>query len=198
MRTFKLPTKAIKLFLLTSIFISCTSIEKQRTSGLLVDASSFSTKLDLTVDGKNQSVDVHIVATKFANIRLDISSAFGINVASIALDDGHLSYFIHSNLEYYSGKYHPKVIIGGVQMPVTLLELTWFLFDIAPEGWVCEKTANTLSSCARNDIKIHWQEINKKSRKINVHAKESQAQIYIKSSEHNIKVDKDIFRIAKP
>ena len=140
----------------------------------MVDASSFSTKVDLAIDGKNQSMDIHIVATKFANIRLEITSAFGINVASIALDNEHLSYFIHNNSEYYSGKYLPEAI-GGIQLPITILELTHLLFDTEPEGWVCKKTANTLSSCTNDHVTVHWQKVGKKNRKINIHTKNAKA-----------------------
>ncbi len=141
-------------------------------------------------------MNINIVATKPSKIRLEVSTTLGINIASIALDNTHLTYYIHRMDEYYSGTEQLKSI-GGLEFPFTLSSLIYFLFNENPGDWDCTKSDNTLLSCNKKDVEVAWKNKNKKIL-IDIKSKTSEASLYINNVSHNKMVGIEVFRIPKP
>ena len=184
------------LLSLTSSLSSCSSIKISRFEGDIV-ADNFIATAKFLHDQKEHIVNVQIVATKNNQVRMEFSSKLGINLASLALYNDYLSYYIHGSHEYYSGK-NDIESFGEFDIFISLNNLVDFLYEKVPVGFSCTKENGKLLSCHQADTLVSFKTKKDSGRLIDFKNKKTYFQIYIKNKEPNIKVNKDIFKIKKP
>ena len=203
--------KTIKLFLLTSFFISCSSTEKGQVANL-IPASKFSTKAKISMkDKKPLSANLDIViAKREKKMRMEASTILGINLASIVLDNSHLSYYLHRTDEYYSGEAtglklslnehsSNNKLVENTGLPLTFFQIKSLLNKEKPSDWNCTEENKTFIFCKAEDFDVTYQEKNKKLL-IKVIDEEGafELSLYVKKTNQNEMVREDIFIIPKP
>ncbi|MBX9767214.1 MAG: hypothetical protein K2X47_08085 [Bdellovibrionales bacterium] len=106
------------------------------------------------VHEKSQVVLAEIIAERPQSLRMDFHTSLGNSLASFAIAEGKMSYWVPSQRKYYSGPISPEAFEGLLKTRVNPSWIIRALFekDLEKDGWTCGRDGSgILLQCRKED-----------------------------------------------
>ena len=150
-------------------------------------------------------MNIDIAAKAPSKLRMEVTTPLGIHLASFALNENTVTYYLPKQKKYHKGKARPwtmRPIIGMNLEPQRIIDL---LFDREPpsDKWECERDKETalLSECRNKQgtITMKWIRRRKDTRVVDVSAPRADIQLYVSDFEPKVEgKDSELFVVKKP
>jgi outer membrane lipoprotein-sorting protein len=145
-------------------------------------------------------VNADFFAEKPDQMRMDITTPLGMHVASVALNNGKMTYIVPQKKAFYEGAPTSEAFARTLNFALDPKLIMNVLFDqpVEAKGWTCTAEASFVSECSQKNFKITW--ANRKSKEKTVVITHAQYQVELKF--HNFSVPQslkpEMFTIKKP
>ena len=161
------------------------------------------------VKDKSQVVLAEIVAEQPERVRIDFHTSLGNSIASFAIADQKMSYWVPSQKKYYSGPLSSAAFQGLLSTRVDPSWIVHALFEKNLErlGWVCGRDSRgILSQCRKEDARgpaFHGESLKFLSREgtrrvVEYEAESVLVKLSLSGETLNEKYPDKMFQIARP
>lgn len=144
-----------------------------------------------------------VVAIRPYQLRIEVTSSFGIPLASFALSEGRFGLALPRQKKFYQGTSGPNALKPVIP---TRLDPRWivdFLFDAAPSdtSWKCERDEkHFLKACDNSAEKVHvvWTERERQRRVIRITTQQLELELSVGSFQPNVQGSSSMFVLSRP
>lgn len=150
---------------------------------------------------KTNIVYVDMIAERPKNLRMEVTTSFGMNVAVLAMNSETLSLAIVPQRKFFSGKSGAHVLEPLIHISLDPKFLVDFIFDAEPPApWKCTRDKNNfLQECDLNDaIKVTWSNRELGRKTLDIQSKDHQLQLDLSGFRPNVELNNTTFILEQP
>jgi hypothetical protein len=177
-----------KIALLFSVFILASCATQPTYNGAKQNGTweAKSQVKDLAKNNVHQ-LNVDFVSVQPDALRMDVTAAMGVSLATMVLQGTHVSYALYRQKKFYEGELSDHALYPLFKINLNPRVLINICFDqpVEGEGWSCITDGQGLAeSCAKagaNPIKIRWFERKGEQKRVLIADNHFELQIVFKS-----------------
>jgi hypothetical protein len=156
------------------------------------------------VSGQSATLSLDVIAREPNRLRMEIIGAFGVHVASVALNDGQVRYSLSQEKRFIVAPANSEALTGLVPVrlsPVTLLAI---LFDrnLPSSEWSCRMDRETglAKSCEhrREAVSVNWIQREGLSRRLKIGAAEATIEMVLDEARSKVESGDAAFVLSPP
>ena len=151
-------------------------------------------------NGKTNTVSLDVASQKDEALRMEVTGAMGVSVASFLLKGSDVAYEIHTQKRHVSGPASDRALQPLLQVSVDPRWLYSVFFDepLTAKDWTCEKGPDQLvASCERagEPMKIQWLERQGERKRVIISNAKFELQVLVKNFETKVQSPEKAFTL---
>lgn len=147
--------------------------------------------------GGSNTLSLEVMAIRDQALRMEISGAMGVRVASLLLKGTHLSYAVHTQKRFFSGPVSERSLRPLLKAEIDPRWLYGIFFDAPLEGWDCR--GEPVEKCERADgTQVLWTERDGEKKRIVISNPKFQLQILVKDFTTKVQSPDRAFHLEAP
>ena len=184
------------------LLVACTSAPMK-----MADVKEGNWKARALIKDKDHShtyiVNLDFNAIQNENLRVDVSSTLGQQVASLVVTNKEVRYFTTDNKKFYTGSPRPETLRPILAIPLDPRWLQNILFDVPPTaaGWKCQNDADGFVSDCKypsTNLSITWSNRKGPNKTVDISHPRAEIQLNIRSFTTKIEKTDHLFDLQAP
>ena len=154
--------------------------------------------------GREDILNLDVIAREPSRLRLEVTGAFGVHVASIALNGGEVRYVLTQEKKFVSAPVGSDAFERLVPVRISPSALLEILFDreLDSSQWICSRQSGgqLLSSCKhrQQNVLIKWMERKGRMRRLAITARDAEIELVIDEAKSKVEPNERAFELTAP
>lgn len=186
---------------------ACATTPKQAPQSLmpLLNSAQWETKAIVKnpKQGKVNSLTIDIMAVREQRARFEISAVFGVQVASLVMNQQEISFIDYQHKNFYFGKNSERAFSNLINLPLHPMNLSYIAFDqpVRGQGWLCKTDGGGWIESCKNEkraLEVKWTDRNKWAKRVVITGPDFEMLWYFKEPQTSVQFKPTIFTLSQP
>ena len=193
------------VMVLNLMLIGCSSAPKNSGATISKVGLKWETKAQVRdfKNNKNTNLNIDIISTENAYLRMEITATLGYPVASYVSAPKTLKFAIYPQKKFYFGANSDEALRPLLGFPLDPNVFQSIVYDKAIRGWTCSLGDDGLvNSCKhmtkKGEVVVVWQERKEATKRVVIHGPQFEMQWLFVSSAPLNPVKADVFKLEAP
>lgn len=153
--------------------------------------------------GKGATLTLEIVAQEPSKMRMEVTGSFGVQLASVAMNDERVTYVLPREKRFVSAPSDSDALIGLIPIRIPPQSLLNLLFDrpLSPREWKCQKNESSGEQrCSHHSdsLVVSWKKEADTRRRFKIGSTDADIDMVIQEAKSNVEIGPDIFQLSPP
>lgn len=154
--------------------------------------------------GREDIINLDIIAREPSQLRLEVTGAFGVHLASIALNANTVSYILTREKRFISAPADSQAFARLVPVRISPSALLALLFDrdLSRMNWTCSVDSSTglLKKCENphRDVSVSWLAREGRKRRFAISARDTEIEMILDEAKSKVEVGPAAFELKPP
>jgi len=154
--------------------------------------------------GKEDIINLDIIAREPSQLRLEVTGAFGVHLASIALNENTVSYILTREKRFISAPADSNAFARLVPVRISPSALLALLFerDLTRMNWTCSVDPSTghFKKCEnpQQDVTVTWIAREGRKRRFAISARDTEIDMILDEAKSKVEVGPAAFELTPP
>jgi hypothetical protein len=148
-------------------------------------------------------LNLDIIAQEPSRLRLEITGALGVHVASVALNGAETRYILTREKRFVSSPADSNSLVRLIPVRIHPSALMSVLFEreLPKDSWRCERDGSIAPVLCRHKsegVEIKWLERKGRARRLKITARDAEVEMLIDESKSKVEFDPKAFELTAP